>query len=116
MFQPGDERVASLFLWHFVEEMEHRSSALIVYKAIQPSHYYRLRALPGVVSHIGEIISVIASGFEAHVSKEASGDYGHLLPEGFSYRAIHDSLAAARRVNNDAYQPIRASPDANSCQ
>jgi hypothetical protein len=23
-FQPGDDRVASLFLWHFVEEVEHR--------------------------------------------------------------------------------------------
>ena len=31
LFRPGDERVASLFLWHFVEEVEHRSSALVIY-------------------------------------------------------------------------------------
>ena len=30
LFAPGDDRVASLFLWHFVEEVEHRSSALII--------------------------------------------------------------------------------------
>ena len=29
LFRPGDERVASLFIWHFVEEVEHRSSALV---------------------------------------------------------------------------------------
>ena len=33
LFAPGDDRVASLFLWHFVEEVEHRSSALIIYDA-----------------------------------------------------------------------------------
>ena len=31
LFRPGDDRVASLFLWHFVEEVEHRSSALVIY-------------------------------------------------------------------------------------
>ena len=30
LFRPGDDRVASLLLWHFVEEVEHRSSALVI--------------------------------------------------------------------------------------
>ncbi|MGB2920958.1 MAG: metal-dependent hydrolase, partial [Mycobacterium sp.] len=34
LFAPGDDRVASLFLWHFVEEVEHRSSALTIYDAV----------------------------------------------------------------------------------
>src|SRR5436190_18849703 len=34
LFRPGDDRVASLFLWHFVEEVEHRSSAMIIYRAV----------------------------------------------------------------------------------
>ncbi len=34
LFRPGDDRVASLFLWHFVEEVEHRSSALMIYDAV----------------------------------------------------------------------------------
>src|SRR4029079_12243482 len=31
LFRPGDDRVASLFLWHFVEEVEHRASAMTIY-------------------------------------------------------------------------------------
>ncbi len=99
LFRPGDDRVASLFLWHFVEEIEHRSSALIVYNSVHPSYFYRLSALPGVISHVGEIISIIASGFEQHVPKDSGGEYCRLLPKGFSYRAIRHSLAAARQVN-----------------
>ena len=34
LFRPGDDRVASLFMWHFVEEVEHRSSALVIYDAV----------------------------------------------------------------------------------
>jgi predicted metal-dependent hydrolase len=99
LFRPGDERVASLFLWHFVEEIEHRSSALIVYNAVHNSYLYRLSTIPGVVNHLGEIVSIIASGFEEHVPADDGGDYGRLMPKGFSYSAIRKSLAAAREVN-----------------
>jgi len=99
LFRPGDDRVASLFLWHFVEEIEHRNSALMVYNAIHPSFFYRLSAIPEVASHVGEIISIVASGFEKHVPKDCGGDYGRLMPKGFSYSAIRDSLAATRQVN-----------------
>ncbi len=43
LFRPGDERVASLLMWHFVEEVEHRSSALIVYDAAIGDSWYRIR-------------------------------------------------------------------------
>ena len=29
LVEGGDERVGTLFLWHFVEEIEHRNSALL---------------------------------------------------------------------------------------
>lgn len=99
LFRPGDDRVASLFVWHFVEEIEHRSSALVVYNAVHPSYFYRLSALPAVVNHVGEIMSIIGNGFEKHVPRECGGGYGRLMPKGFSYSAIRDSLAAARKVN-----------------
>ena len=35
-FAGGDDRVGTLFLWHFAEEIEHRSSALIVQRHITP--------------------------------------------------------------------------------
>lgn len=67
LFRPGDDRVASLFLWHFVEEVEHRSSALLIYDAVVNDSWYRIRALPGVVRHLLRVMSVIADGVNAHV-------------------------------------------------
>jgi predicted metal-dependent hydrolase len=67
LFRPGDDRVASLFLWHFVEEVEHRSSALLIYDAVVGDSWYRIRALPGVVKHLLHVMSVIADGVNAHV-------------------------------------------------
>lgn len=67
LFQPGDDRVASLFLWHFVEEVEHRSSALIIYDAVVGSRTYRTQVLPRVVKHLGAVMTIIANGVNAHV-------------------------------------------------
>ena len=70
LFQPGDDRVASLFLWHFVEEVEHRSSALVIYDAVVGKPWYRLRVLPRVVKHLLGVMAVIAEGVNAHVPVE----------------------------------------------
>ena len=67
LFRPGDDRVASLFLWHFVEEVEHRSSALLIYDAVVGDSWYRIRILPAVIKHLLEVMSVIADGVNAHV-------------------------------------------------
>ena len=67
LFRPGDERVASMLLWHFVEEVEHRSSALIVYRALGGGEAYRLAILPSVVLHMNRVLEVIIAGFNAHV-------------------------------------------------
>ncbi|OBK82456.1 metal-dependent hydrolase [Mycolicibacter heraklionensis] len=98
LFEPGDERVASLFLWHFVEEIEHRSSALTIYNAIHPSYSYRLRAIPGVVKHLGEIVAIIRNGFLAHVPAEEGGEFARLLPDGLSLAAIRAQMKDARRL------------------
>jgi len=67
LFRPGDDRVASLFLWHFVEEVEHRSSALIIYDAVVGKRWYRLRVLPRVVKHLLAVMELIADGVNSHV-------------------------------------------------
>ncbi|WAS95710.1 metal-dependent hydrolase [Nannocystis punicea] len=67
LFRPGDERVAAMFLWHFVEEVEHRSSALIVYRALGGGEAYRLAVLPSVVLHMNRVLEVILGGFNDHV-------------------------------------------------
>lgn len=73
LFRPGDERVASLLLWHFVEEVEHRSSGLIVYNAMVPSKTYRTTVLPKVVRHVMKVTDVIADGFNRHVPASERG-------------------------------------------
>ena len=67
LFRPGDDRVASLLIWHFVEEVEHRSSALVIYQAVVGRPWYRLRVLPAVIKHLMSILALIADGVNAHV-------------------------------------------------
>ncbi|TGD83901.1 metal-dependent hydrolase [Mycolicibacterium sp. CH28] len=70
LFAPGDDRVASLFLWHFVEEIEHRSSALIIYDAVVADPWYRMRIAPAVFQHGGSVMVNAASSFNKHISLE----------------------------------------------
>ena len=49
LFGGGDQRVASLMMWHFVEEIEHRSSGLMLCRHINPDPWYRVQAHPGHV-------------------------------------------------------------------
>jgi predicted metal-dependent hydrolase len=98
LFAPGDERVASLFLWHFVEEIEHRSSALMVYDAVHDSYPYRLKTIAGVVKHIDEILRIVSRGFQAHVPTSDGGDFGRLMPNGLSPRGFRDAQRAARQL------------------
>src|SRR5215475_6467553 len=51
LLEPGEPRVASLFAWHFVEEIEHRASALVVYDAIVGDPWYRLRVVGPALAH-----------------------------------------------------------------
>jgi predicted metal-dependent hydrolase len=65
LFAPGDDRVASLFLWHFVEEVEHRSSALTIYDAVVDDPWYRMRAAPSIFKHVMGIIRMASEDFNA---------------------------------------------------
>jgi predicted metal-dependent hydrolase len=67
LFRPGDDRVASLLIWHFVEEVEHRSSALVIYEAVVGRPWYRIRALPAVLKHLMSVLAIVADGVNAHV-------------------------------------------------
>lgn len=67
LFRPGDDRVASLFLWHFVEEVEHRSSALIIFDSVVGSDLYRMRQAPSIFRHVMKVIKIACVGFNKHV-------------------------------------------------
>ncbi|MFR9751847.1 metal-dependent hydrolase [Nocardia sp. 004] len=70
LFRSGDDRVASLFIWHFVEEVEHRSSALIIFDSVVGSDTYRMRMAPSIFRHVMRTIRVACEGFNKHVPLE----------------------------------------------
>jgi predicted metal-dependent hydrolase len=83
LFRPGDERVASLFLWHFVEEVEHRSSALVVCDAVVKNRYYRTRIARSVFRHVMRVYRDILDGFERHVPEaDRRAQYRNVSPDG----------------------------------
>jgi len=67
LFAPGDDRVASLFLWHFVEEVEHRSSALLIYDAVVDDPWYRMRVAPSIFKHVMEVLKMASEDFNTYV-------------------------------------------------
>ena len=103
LFKPGDERVASLFLWHFVEEVEHRSSALTIYDAVVGKPWYRLRALPAIFKHLVKAMTIIADGVNGHVPEsERKIDARTLLPA----FGIRSSLRQRLPFGRSDAQPI----------
>jgi predicted metal-dependent hydrolase len=83
LFRPGDERVASLFLWHFVEEVEHRSSALIIFDAVGGDRWYRTRVTRKVFRHVMQVYREILTGFNEHVpEQDRRAEYRHVSPDG----------------------------------
>jgi predicted metal-dependent hydrolase len=70
LFRGGDARIASLFIWHFAEEIEHRTSAIGIYEATVPGNLYRLQAIPKVAKHISATAKTIHHAFNTHVPFE----------------------------------------------
>lgn len=70
----GDDRVASLLLWHFSEEIEHRSSALKIYNAIVKKPFYRLKLFPEVGRHLADNMNRVARRFSQLVPGVAELD------------------------------------------
>ena len=75
LFRDGDARVASLCLWHFCEEIEHRSSAVMVYDHVVGDHAYKMRVFPSVVSHVDQGFESLLREFQAGVPGEAGADH-----------------------------------------
>jgi predicted metal-dependent hydrolase len=98
LFRPGDGRVASVLLWHFVEEVEHRSSALIIYGAVVQDPWYRVRALPHVRRHVMSVLEVITAGFNEHVPfEERQFDARNFLPRHRFRQQVMSLVTLGRR-------------------
>lgn len=116
LFRPGDERVASLFLWHFVEEVEHRSSALIVYDAVVGDRWYRARVVRTVFRHVMQVYRDILAGFDEHVPAEVRrAESGHVSPDGTRREEVLTRLPipASWRTRWGVFPPSAFAPASN---
>ncbi len=86
LFRTGDDRVSSLLLWHFVEEVEHRSSALVIYDAVVDDDWYRVRVLPSIARHLLAAARIVADGMNEHVPFAERGMNAHDIKPALSMR------------------------------
>lgn len=71
LFQECDNQVAALILWHFVEEFEHRNSAIDVYTHLVGSYTWRMRMALRVVAHLKEVALIAQEGMSEHAPELA---------------------------------------------
>jgi hypothetical protein len=91
LFGGGDQRVASLMMWHFVEEIEHRSSGLTLCRHINPDPWYRVKQIRATFRHVGAMAEKVATTFDEVVPDADRGAsardvLSNLLYDEFRYR------------------------------
>ena len=110
LFSKGDTRVASLFLWHFCEEIEHRSSALMVYDHVYGNYFYRARRFRGFMRHVGVVIEAITAEFRkefADLPEEWFTTYSnHQLPRAGKLRSMLGITLSQLPFHNPERQPL----------
>ena len=80
LFGDGDARVASLCLWHFCEEVEHRSSAVMVYDHVVGDPMFKVRSFVPMVAHVSRGFQMLLREFRKHVPGERNAShYGSAL-------------------------------------
>jgi predicted metal-dependent hydrolase len=102
LFDGGDARVASLMTWHFVEEIEHRSSGLVLCRHLNPRPWYRVRKIRATFAHVGAMAEKVAKTFDEVVPLADRGAstqevLSNLLYDEFKYRTPGGRRRRARR-------------------
>lgn len=69
LFAGANDEVASLLVWHFTEEIEHRSSALLIYRAVVGKDMYRTRNVRKIFGHMRGMSRITMRGFNEHVPR-----------------------------------------------
>lgn len=112
LFAEGDAQVASLFVWHFCEEIEHRSSAYDVYNHVVGSHWYRIRKTGSFQKHTRELFDMIKGEFEHYVRDVPGNAYTDnpfaRIPVWAQIRSAVGVLASQFPWHDSVNQPLPA--------
>jgi hypothetical protein len=97
-----------LLLWHFVEEVEYRSSALVIHHAAVGDGWYRIGALSRVARHLMRVSKIIADGVHEHVPEhDRKVDARTLLPTFWVRQTLRHPLTfASRSVAPSAFSTV----------
>lgn len=110
LFGGGDARVTSLLLWHFCEEIEHRSSALMVYDHVVGDYWYRFKNSRGFQAHTRSLTNMLAEEFKENVSNVPSeafeGDPFAGVSRWAKFRSAMGILNSQAPWHNPTHQPI----------
>jgi predicted metal-dependent hydrolase len=109
LFAGGDNRVASLMMWHFVEEIEHRSSGLMLYRHLMPDPWYRVKRVRQTFRHVGTIAATVAKAFDEHIPFEDRGASAEqvmssALRREFSYRGAETICRTTAGIPRGAHR------------
>jgi predicted metal-dependent hydrolase len=110
LFSGGDSRLASMLLWHFCEEIEHRSSALMVYNHVVGNYWYRIKNTRKFQAHAGALFDMAIEEFKKHVPdvphEAYEGNPFADVPRLATMRSAFGILSSQLPWHNPTYQPL----------
>jgi predicted metal-dependent hydrolase len=104
LFGGGDRRVASLMMWHFVEEIEHRSSGLRLCRHINPNPWYRVRHIRATFMLFGEFKYRLPGGNRRRARRNGPRTLFHAVPTGELVTMVW-RLALSQTPHHDPADP-----------
>lgn len=93
-FSQGDPNISSLFLWHCMEEIEHRNSAVQVYNALFGNPWYRLVTWPTIYNQMKLNAQILQRDFRMFVSTPEHSELKTMN------RKTRHSLSLGKRIDN----------------
>jgi predicted metal-dependent hydrolase len=112
LFEGGDARVASLLLWHFCEEIEHRSSGLVIYNHVVGKYFFRVRNFKNFMAHVKEVTDMLGEEFKRHVPGltedlfDPKSTSSIKLPRMAKLRSTYGILMSQMPWHNPDHQPL----------
>jgi hypothetical protein len=89
-------------MWHFVEEIEHRSSGLLLCRHVNPNPWYRVKHFGATSRHVSTLARAVAETFDRVVPFEDRGaSTRELMSKGLMTRELRYRLPGGRRRRGD---------------